>query len=46
MLWLQDACGQDNNVQGADEFVLMSHLLTSSKIFANVIVDLCGIAQE
>lgn len=36
--------GQEYNVHGADEFVIVSQLVKSAKIFAGVIVDLCGIA--
>lgn len=33
--------GTDNNMHGADEFVDIEELLTSAKIFAQVIADLC-----
>lgn len=34
--------GTDNKMHGADEFAVVEHLLTSAKIFAQVIVDLCS----
>lgn len=34
--------GRDNRMHGADEFAVVEDLLTSAKIFAQVIVDLCG----
>ncbi|WP_417045298.1 M20/M25/M40 family metallo-hydrolase, partial [Enterocloster sp.] len=33
--------GTDNKMHGADEFAVIDELLTSAKIFAQVIVDLC-----
>ncbi len=33
--------GTDNRMHGADEFAVVEDLLTSAKIFAQVIVDLC-----
>lgn len=33
--------GTDNHMHGADEFAVIEELLTSAKIFAQVIVDLC-----
>lgn len=33
--------GTDNNMHGADEFVVIEDLLISAKIFAQVIADLC-----
>lgn len=34
--------GTDNRMHGADEFAVVEHLLTSAKIFAQVIVELCS----
>lgn len=34
--------GTDNRMHGADEFAVVEHLLSSAKIFAQVIVDLCS----
>ncbi|MCI8516266.1 MAG: M20 family metallopeptidase [Hungatella sp.] len=34
--------GTDNHMHGADEFAVLKELLVSAKIFAQVIVDLCG----
>lgn len=34
--------GTDNRMHGADEFAVVDELLTSAKIFAQVIVDLCS----
>ncbi|MCC8028122.1 MAG: dipeptidase PepV [Clostridium sp.] len=34
--------GTDNKMHGADEFAVVDHLLTSAKIFAQVIVELCS----
>lgn len=34
--------GTDNHMHGADEFAVLEELLVSAKIFAQVIVDLCG----
>lgn len=34
--------GTDNRMHGADEFAVVDHLLTGAKIFAQVIVELCG----
>lgn len=34
--------GTDNRMHGADEFVVIEHLVLSAKIFAKVIVDLCS----
>ncbi|MDO4268299.1 MAG: dipeptidase PepV [Eubacteriales bacterium] len=34
--------GRDNNMHGADEFAVVDDLIISAKIFAQVIVDLCG----
>ncbi|MCI8838676.1 MAG: dipeptidase PepV [Hungatella sp.] len=34
--------GTDNNMHGADEFAILDELVTSAKIFAQVIVDLCS----
>lgn len=34
--------GTDNRMHGADEFAVVDHLLTSAKIFAQVIVNLCS----
>lgn len=34
--------GTDNRMHGADEFAVLDELVVSAKIFAQVIVDLCG----
>ena len=34
--------GTDNRMHGADEFAVIGELITSAKIFAQVIVDLCS----
>lgn len=34
--------GTDNKMHGADEFAVVDELVASAKIFAQVIVDLCG----
>ncbi len=34
--------GTDNHMHGADEFAVLEELLISAKIFAQVIVELCG----
>lgn len=34
--------GTDNHMHGADEFAVVEDLITGAKIFAQVIVDLCG----
>ncbi len=34
--------GEDNHIHGADEWISMDALLTSSEIFANAIVKICG----
>lgn len=34
--------GTNNRVHGADEFAVVEELITSAKIFAQVIIDLCG----
>ena len=34
--------GTDNRMHGADEFAVVEDLVTSAKIFAQVIVELCG----
>ncbi len=34
--------GTDNRMHGADEFVVVEDLVTSAKIFAQAIVELCG----
>lgn len=34
--------GTDNRMHGADEFAVIDELLTSAKIFAHVILELCG----
>lgn len=34
--------GTDNKMHGADEFAVVDELITSAKIFAQVIVELCG----
>lgn len=34
--------GTDNHMHGADEFAVLEDLVMSAKIFAQVIVDLCG----
>lgn len=34
--------GLDTNIHGADEFVIIEDLITSAKIFTNVIIDICG----
>lgn len=34
--------GTDNKMHGADEFAVVEHLVVSAKIFAQVIVELCG----
>lgn len=35
--------GTDNRIHGADEFAVVEELVASAKIFAQVIVDLCGV---
>ena len=37
--------GVDNRMHGADEFVLLSDLVLSAKMFARAILELCGPAQ-
>ena len=34
--------GTDNRMHGADEFAVVEELVTSARIFAQVIVDLCS----
>lgn len=34
--------GTDNRMHGADEFAVIEHLMLSAKMFAQVIVELCG----
>lgn len=34
--------GVDTQIHGADEFVIIEDLITSAKIFTNVIIDICG----
>ena len=38
--------GVDPRPHGADEFVILEDLFTSAKLFAQVIVDLCGVKDE
>lgn len=33
--------GEDNNMHGADEFMLLDNLILNSKIFANAIISIC-----
>jgi len=35
--------GVNPNIHGADEFVIIEDLFTSAKMFAHVIIDICGI---
>ena len=34
--------GTNNRMHGADEFAVVEELVTSAKIFAQVIIDLCS----
>ncbi len=34
--------GTDNRMHGADEFAIVEELVTSAKMFAQVIIDLCS----